>query len=89
MKKYLLLATVAVLASACTSTRVEKEYITYDCPKPTVCVGEVTYPEIITNGDLAKAYVGALEENQKCRIQIQVLQACIDESRKIITSKTN
>lgn len=89
MRKYLLLATLAVLTSACSSIRVEKEYITYDCPKPTVCVDEVTYPEINTNADLAKAYVDSLEENQKCRIQIQTLQTCIDESRKIITNKNH
>ena len=81
--KYLVLPILLSVVACTTPTKV-KEYVAYDCPIPNVCADPIERQEIKTNGDLVKAYVEVVQENEECRIVVNTLTQCIRQSQDII-----
>ena len=50
----------------------------------TVCAKPIERQEIKTNGDLVRAYVDVMQENEECRIVVNTLTQCIRQSQDII-----
>lgn len=81
--KYLVLPILLSIVACTTPTKV-KEYVAYDCPIPNVCAEPIKRQEIKTNGDLVRAYVEVVQENEECRIVVNTLTQCIRQSQDII-----
>ena len=81
--KYLVLPILLSVVACTTPTKV-KECVAYDCPIPNEWAEPIKRQEIKTNGDLVRAYVDVMQENEECRIVVNTLTQCIRQSQDII-----